>query len=141
MMTVPVTCKPRWMAGSGGQKSVMLSREPYKRTVRDGCGREVGSGYLDENRRPVRSKRGYARITKVYNDQNQVAEESYFDEKGQPVRSIDGYAHVTRQFDRNRNVTSERYFDEHGEAVLVKGGYAGRDARYNSHNALVEEAF
>ena len=29
-MTVPVTCKPRWMAGSGGQKSVMLSREPYK---------------------------------------------------------------------------------------------------------------
>jgi len=29
MMTIPVTCKPRWMAGSGGQKSVMLSREPY----------------------------------------------------------------------------------------------------------------
>src|SRR5689334_2981769 len=29
-MAIPVAGKPRWMAGSGGRKSVKLSREPYK---------------------------------------------------------------------------------------------------------------
>src|SRR5690242_17179380 len=28
-MAIPVAGKPRWMAGSGGRKSVKLSREPY----------------------------------------------------------------------------------------------------------------
>src|SRR4051794_40928055 len=29
MMTIPVVGKPSWMAGSGGRRSVKLSREPY----------------------------------------------------------------------------------------------------------------
>src|SRR6185295_13689652 len=29
-MAIPVAGKPRWMAGSGGRKSVKLSRESYK---------------------------------------------------------------------------------------------------------------
>src|SRR3954463_6818002 len=28
-ITIPVVGKPSWMAGSGGRKSVKLSREPY----------------------------------------------------------------------------------------------------------------
>src|SRR3954470_11206137 len=36
-MTIPVVGKARWMAGSGGRKSVKLSRESYKTVSGDGC--------------------------------------------------------------------------------------------------------
>ncbi|MGH8549847.1 MAG: hypothetical protein ACRERU_14830 [Methylococcales bacterium] len=107
----------------------------------DGCGREIESRFLDENERPVRAKKGYSRIRKLYDESNQVKQESYFDGNDQPIRSVDGYARVSRQFDRNRNLIDERYFDEQGKALLLNGAYAQHKLRYDDHNALLEETF
>jgi hypothetical protein len=107
----------------------------------DACGREIESGFLDENERPAHSKNGYVFVRKSYDEANNVVEEVYLDEKRQASSSVDGYARVTREFDRNRNVTDERYFDQQGNALPVKDGFAEHITRYDEHNALIEESF
>src|SRR5689334_3016472 len=47
-MAIPVAGKPRWMAGSGGRKSVKLSREPYYTTIYKLFARWSDDGSLDQ---------------------------------------------------------------------------------------------
>ncbi|MBQ6527147.1 MAG: hypothetical protein IJI38_01355, partial [Clostridia bacterium] len=86
--------------------------------------RLTSEAYFDAEDKPFKTGNGYARYTRAYTKDGDIAEEAYFDETGAPVLQKNGYAKVVREWDKAKVLHSETYFGVQGEKVENTSGYA-----------------
>lgn len=92
---------------------------------------------------PYTLSKGYASLTRAYDQAGNVALETYFDADGKETACVDGYSRWNRTYDENRKVTSEAFEDASGKPVLKESvGYAKVEYTYDANgNKLTESYF
>ena len=92
---------------------------------------------------PYKLAKGYASLTRTYDEAGNVLVETYFDEKGTETACADGYSRWVRAYDDNKKVTSESFQDAADALVIKKStGYAKVEYTYDDNgNKLTESYF
>ena len=92
---------------------------------------------------PYTLSKGYASLTRAYDQAGNVALETYFDADGKETACVDGYSRWIRTYDENRRVTSEAFEDASGNPVLKRSvGCAKVEYTYDGNgNKLTESYF
>lgn len=78
----------------------------------DEYGRETVVTYLDENKQPTITKKGYTTIIKTYQANGQTESEKYYDQEGKPYALSEGQFGVKR---RNNHMT---YLNQNGDEMF-----------------------
>ena len=91
---------------------------------------------------PYTLAKGYASLTKIYDEIGNVQTETYFDQKGEETACSDGYSRWLRTYNANKKVTSESFQDSSGNPVIKKStGYAKVEYNYDENGNKLTESF
>ena len=93
--------------------------------------------FLDENKNPTVTEKGYAILEYEQDQAGNITWEGYYDAIGAQINSVDGYASVERGFDEERRLISERYLDRYNKLTNNKEGVAGWNGYYDEDGNLV----
>ena len=89
--------------------------------------------------------RGYASVTREYDDAGNITREDYFDENGNPVVAAAGYAAIEKDYGTYSGaakVTAERYFGTDEKPILLDGkGYASLTREYDEAGNVSKESY
>ncbi len=78
---------------------------------RDSRGNEIERSFANEKDEPINNRRGFYKITSVYNDSNMLKEQSYFDSAGKPVTDAYDVHHYKYSKDSVGRLVAEKYFN------------------------------
>jgi len=92
---------------------------------------------------PAINSKGYYKKISVYNDRNQILEESFYDVNNQlTILSEEKYALIKYQYDNRGNAILISYFDIYRKPCFSKNGnYASFKKEYDEMNRVVRELY
>ena len=97
--------------------------------------------YLSDGTPVVLQSKGYAQISKAYDEDGRQTEEWYYDISGNLVLNSTGAAGWKKTYDENGNTTSITYYGADGSPVIMSYGYAQIRYTYDADNHQTGESY
>jgi serine/threonine protein kinase len=107
----------------------------------DKQGNRICEQYLGVDGRPIRSRGGFARVTRAFDDQGREIEWAFFDVDGSPMCLPNGQSRGKRVYDAHGHEIEVSYFGVDGKPAAIQEGYARITRAYDDRGNVTEEAY
>lgn len=105
----------------------------YEYDAHGNCSRIL---YFDENSNPCLTRMGYYGVSRKYNTNRLIIEETYLDSGQKPFSTVIGCASMKFKYDNRQRKTAEYYYDTTGEPAMLASGQFGRKFVYQANNHI-----
>jgi hypothetical protein len=107
----------------------------------DARGNRISEEYFGVDGQPIRSKGGFAKLTRIFDDRDREVAWAFFDVDGRPIPQPDGHARGKRVYDRQGCEVELAYFGVDGKSARIAEGYARLTRVYDDRGNMTEEAY